>query len=426
LLPTLVDSIYVNKWISGEKTIFTIYSADPKGHDGALFESGDLPAGKHLVDIWNHIEIERVKKNDKYYIPVSIDPFDRSFLNSRREGNAGCIGVFPSLLHVKLIDGKLEFIALTGDKIVLTGENPTYQSKQITFPIPGTKIAYHESFELSTEKIVIQLFDKNELLDERVIVLKNEIPTRISSVNKTVIPKSTPNGMVEIPEGNFRFYSRRDPDSQEPFIALPDHSDTITIRMKKFFIDKYPVTNREFKEFLTATRYFPDDTTNFLKHWIDGEIPSGKEDFPVVYISGEDAEAYAAWKKKRLPTEPEWQYAAQGTDMRKYPWGNKMDSLRCNYKLNHPTPVTGYPSGKSPFGVEDMIGNIWQLTGDIYDIGSYRYAMIKGGSYYRPTSSIWYVTGGPLPADHPEILLLIAPGLDRNATVGFRCVADGE
>jgi len=129
---------------------------------------------------------------------------------------------------------------------------------------------------------------------------------------------------------------------------------------------------------------------------------------------------------KRLPTETEWQYAAQGADMRKFPWGNKMDSLKCNYRLNHPTPVSVYPQGASPFGVEDMIGNVWQLTNDLYDIGSYCYTIIKGGSFYHPTSSIWYITGGPLPADHPEMLLLISPGLDRNGTVGFRCVKDGE
>jgi formylglycine-generating enzyme required for sulfatase activity len=73
-----------------------------------------------------------------------------------------------------------------------------------------------------------------------------------------------------------------------------------------------------------------------------------------------------------------------------------------------------------------MIGNVWQLTNDVYDNGSYYFEIIRGGSYYYPSSSIWYVTGGPLPADHPEMLLLIAPGLDRNATVGFRCVKDAR
>jgi formylglycine-generating enzyme required for sulfatase activity len=140
----------------------------------------------------------------------------------------------------------------------------------------------------------------------------------------------------------------------------------------------------------------------------------------------DDAKAYARWAGKRLPTEMEWQYAAQGTDMRKYPWGNTMDSSKCNYNLNHPTPVEAHPQGASPFGVEDMTGNVWQLTNDIYDVGSYYYVIIRGGSYYHPSSSPWYVTGGPLPVDHPEMLLLMAPGLDRNGTVGFRCVMDAK
>ena len=73
-----------------------------------------------------------------------------------------------------------------------------------------------------------------------------------------------------------------------------------------------------------------------------------------------------------------------------------------------------------------MIGNVWQLTNDIYYNGAYYYTIIKGGSYYHPTQSIWYVTGGPMPAYHPEMLLLISPGLDRNSTVGFRCVKDPD
>ena len=103
-----------------------------------------------------------------------------------------------------------------------------------------------------------------------------------------------------------------------------------------------------------------------------------------------------------------------------------MDSLRCNYNLNYSTPVNCYPNGASPYGVMDMIGNVWQMTNDVYDNGCYYYTIIRGGSYYHPKSSIWYVAGGPLPVDHPEMLLLISPGLDRNVTVGFRCVVDTQ
>jgi formylglycine-generating enzyme required for sulfatase activity len=191
-------------------------------------------------------------------------------------------------------------------------------------------------------------------------------------------------------------------------------------------MDKYPVTNNQFKSFIDQTSYKPEDTTSYLKHWLNGSPRIGTEDYPVVYISLEDAWAYANWAGKRLPSEQEWQYAAQGGDMRKYPWGNKMDSTRCNFNLNCATPVNQFDKGVSPFKVMDMVGNVWQMTADVYDNGSYYYNIIRGGSYYHPTQSIWYVTGGPLPVDHPEMLLLIAPSLNRNATVGFRCVKDVE
>lgn len=157
-----------------------------------------------------------------------------------------------------------------------------------------------------------------------------------------------------------------------------------------------------------------------------GKPIPGEEKFPVVFVNPVDASAYATWKGKRLPTEQEWQYAAQGNDFRRYPWGNTFDSSRCNTRLNHPTPVNAFPSGASPFGVEDLIGNVWQLTADQYENEACYFTIIRGGSYYHPTQSIWYVTGGPLPVDHPEMLLLMAPALNRNATVGFRCVMDAE
>jgi formylglycine-generating enzyme required for sulfatase activity len=194
--------------------------------------------------------------------------------------------------------------------------------------------------------------------------------------------------------------------------------------VKQFFMDQFPVTNAQFKIFLKASHYRPKDTTNFLRHWVAGSPPMGLENHPVVYVSLEDARAYARWSNKRLPTEIEWQYATQGTDGRKYPWGNEYDSTRCNNGLGKTTPVDMFPSGKSPFGVEDLIGNVWQLTNDVYDNGSNYFGIVRGGSYYNPGSSVWYVKGGPQPADNPQILLMVSPALDRNATVGFRCVKD--
>jgi formylglycine-generating enzyme required for sulfatase activity len=88
--------------------------------------------------------------------------------------------------------------------------------------------------------------------------------------------------------------------------------------------------------------------------------------------------------------------------------------------------VDAFPKGISPFNIADMVGNVWQMTNDVYDNGSYFFNIIRGGSYYKPTSSWWYVKGGPQPLNKTQMLLLVSPGFNRNATVGFRCVMDAE
>jgi formylglycine-generating enzyme required for sulfatase activity len=196
--------------------------------------------------------------------------------------------------------------------------------------------------------------------------------------------------------------------------------------MLRFFMDIYPVTNREFKRFLDATKYRPADAVNFLRHWSNGKIPAGLESHPVVWVSLDDARVYARWAGKRLPTSVEWQYAAQGNDGRLYPWGKEFDSTRCNFKVNTTTAVDRYPHGAGPFGTMDLVGNVWQMTADVYDNISYYFQMLRGGSYFSPTSSIWYIRGGPWRVNEEQLLLLVSPGFDRNATIGFRCAKDAR
>jgi len=92
---------------------------------------------------------------------------------------------------------------------------------------------------------------------------------------------------------------------------------------------------------------------------------------------------------RRLPNEWEWQYAAQGIDERKYPWGNTFDPTRippsssARDGLPPPSDVTAYPTGASPFGVLDMVGNVWQWTNEFTDHHTAA-AVIRGGSYHRP------------------------------------------
>jgi formylglycine-generating enzyme required for sulfatase activity len=146
----------------------------------------------------------------------------------------------------------------------------------------------------------------------------------------------------------------------------------------------------------------------------------------VVWVSHEDAESYVRWAGKRLPTTLEWQYAAGGNDGRKYPWGNTFDSTRCNNAAGKTTPVDAFPGGASPFGVQDLIGNVWQMIHELYDNGSYRFTLLRGGSHYYPRGSEWYVTGGPRQVDQQQMQLLVSPGFDRSSTVGFRCVKDAR
>ena len=423
LLPTTLDSICVNKWPTLTKTLYTVYSLKPEGYSGPLFEA-PVFSDSHYVSLWHHDELKPAHSGGKTFIPVTVDGFSRSWLGTRREGNVDCVAMFPNLLKVRLDQDSLHLDASKGKKVVIWAGMPSYSCRSAEFPVGARTISLREHLGRHEEKFVIQLFDERELLDERTVNVPLATPRLISRVEQTALATKAPAGMVEIPAGVFKFSTSRSFLSPNEAIPYPDYSAGRTVAVTKFFMDQYPVTNEQFSAFLKATRYRPKDTTNFLKRWVKGNTPEGLTNHPVVYVSLEDARAYARWAGKRLPTEIEWQYAAQGTDGRKYPWGSDFDSTRCSNGLGRTTPVDVYPTGKSPFGVMDLIGNVWQLTNDVYDNGSYYFGIIRGGSYYNPTASVWYIKGGPQPADNPQILLMVSPGFDRSATVGFRCVKD--
>lgn len=429
LVSVLEDGLWANKWTADGKTVYTIFSLRPEGFKGPFVETA-LPAGAHLVSLWNHEELKPVERGGRAYAPVDVAAFNASDLGTRLEGSVDCVAILAELLNVAL-DGEILSVAASrapaGSKIVVTAGDPSYGARSVSYGTEARTIALHEPFGFRDEKFVVQLFDgRGEILDERVVRLTRGIPRLVSKVEKTPLAQTAPVGMIEIPAGTFVFKTAGNPDDANPVIPYPDTMKARTIQMPRFFMDKFPITNAQFAAFIKAAGYAPKDTSNYLKHWVGGKPPVGQENHPVVWIDLEDSRAYARWAGKRLPTEIEWQYAAQGTDGRAYPWGPKMEPGRCNNKLNHTTPVDAFPKGASPFGVLDMVGNVWQIIDDVYDNGAYTYALIRGGSHYAPEKSEWYVKSGPLAVDRVQILLLIAPGLDRNSTVGFRCVKDSK
>lgn len=264
------------------------------------------------------------------------------------------------------------------------------------------------------------------------------LPQQIVPIEATKPAGGTPDGMVKIPAGDFDFlvkgieiegFDDNGVDVQYPWEDSPRRFHNHPMHINAFWIDKYPVTNAEFKKFLDATHYHPQDDLNFLRDWKDGNFPAGWGNKPVTWVSLEDARAYAAWAGKRLPHEWEWQYAAQGTDGRLYPWGNSWNDAAVpvpdkGRTMRGPDDVDAHPQGASPFGVVDLVGNVWQWTEEFQDEHT-RGGIVRGGSYYQPQGSIWYFPQAYKLDEHGK-LLLMAPSMDRSGGLGFRCVKDAE
>ena len=367
LVDTKHDSIWVNKWEGTNKTLYTVFSLKPEGFDGPLF-SAKAKEGHHFVDLWNHREIE-----PGY---VSTDAFSKKYLGTNNEGEVTCIAELPKLIDCWMEGWHAFVFAKRGTHLKIITDNEIV----IDGLTAGVDIARYEG------NVVVQLFEGKNLIDETNIEVTAGTP-RLVSIKQPSRLDGDKSKMKLIPADLFNFRTTHG----DEFIWYPKDPGTITdsLYVPSFLIDQKPVSNADFSAFLKATLYEPSDTTNFLKHWRNNKQ---KKDDPVVYISLEDAQAYATWAGKRLPAEREWQYAAQ----------------------HHPK------------GISDLSGRVWQLTNDVYESGSYTYIIMKGGSSFKPTSSWWYVQGGSQEPQYRQFLLRVSPGFERNATVGFRCVKDVE
>lgn len=179
LLPTLKDSIYVNEWPSDRKTVYTIYNLRPEGFKGLLFEAAPKE-GMHFVDLYAHEELLPSEGNGKWYLPVRVEAFNSYELGTNNESTVSVLAQLPRLLDVNLRSDELTFSAPEGTKIRVWAGMPSYEKQPKEFSVREQTIRLLEHFPGYEGKFIIQLFDGESLLDERVVVIPPGTPRLVS------------------------------------------------------------------------------------------------------------------------------------------------------------------------------------------------------------------------------------------------------
>ena len=473
LLSTTVDSIWVNQWPNDQKIVYTIYSTRAQGYIGDLFEVSQK-YNWHFIDVYHHKLLKPSYKKGKYYIEAETDPFHQKYLGTNNEGSVDCIIQVPKLFEVNRIENKIQvqlikhsnfknfsskYASLSIDtselQLHIWTKDVGWGQPKLILPFKNQIIDINTIAERFEGKIILQVIRSNNnssnynktLVDEQIIYISAGTP-RLKENNEYLLnglintnKKLDTIDMVKIKGGKFLFKQTHGDD----FISYPTFPDSNVLNISSYWIDKFLVTNADFYKFIQESNYQPSDSINYLKHWVQ-HAPL-KEDLkkPVVYISYEDAKAFASWYHKKLPSEIQWQYAAQTPTLNEWPWNQVtpvtreieevtstlskvtiqgIDASYCNLGNGILDTVGTYPKGVNANGLYDLVGSVWQLTSSEYFSGSYSYIIMKGGSYFKPSGSWWYVQAGPRELTYAQYLLRVSQGFERNATVGFRCVAE--
>lgn len=200
-------------------------------------------------------------------------------------------------------------------------------------------------------------------------------------------------GMVLVPSG--------------PFPFGPEGKETV---LEPYYIDIYPVTNAQYREFIQETSY------RSPRLW-DVRPELAADELPVTGVSWMDALQYCKWSKKSLPTAEQWEKAARGQEGFTYPWGDEpLTPDKANYQpqdgFSEPMlrPVTEFEGSQSPYGVRGMVGSVWEWTNSNHpeEEGA---QYIKGGSYIDP----------PQPEFVSATATLWANKKEKSDILGFRC-----
>lgn len=236
----------------------------------------------------------------------------------------------------------------------------------------------------------------------------------------------TPNNNVDsdliyIPAGEFQIWNDQ-----------VDNKTEHTVFLDSFYISQYEITNAEYTDCVNSgVCKAPKVPLSFTRSEYYGNHEF--DNYPVVFVDWNSATSYCKWRGWRLPTETEWEKAARGTKGMKYPWGNLFDNTVANIDRTHDdtTLVGAYEKGKSPYGIYDMIGNVWEWTQDWYS-DDYYYTVqhknpqgpeqgekrvIRGGSFEDPSYKDERYAGDPA---SPTYRFGWSPE-KSNQFIGFRC-----
>ena len=325
-----------------------------------------------------------------------------------------------------------------GEKLIPVREN---NNEALSFKIEknGYAAILEINNKVSDKNLQDFLSQISSLTKKRLSEYSNEwksVPQEVVNIESTIPSERCPEGMIKIPGAQYAMnvsgIEIEGGENSGVDVQMPGENEArrhhhFVTKISSFYIDEFPVTNEQFKKFMDAVHYIPIDTINFLKDWKNGTFQAGWEKNPVTWVDIEDVRAYAKWAGKRLPHEWEWQYAAQGTDERLYPWGSAWNDAAVpiadmGSEMRGPDAVGLHPQGKSPFGVQDLVGNVWQWTDEYTDSHS-RTAIVRGGSYYQPQGSYWYFPQAYKLTEHGKYLLM-SQGQNRSGAIGFRCVKD--
>jgi len=291
-------------------------------------------------------------------------------------------------------------------------------------------------------------------------------------------------GMVLIPSGEFIMGSDKDEDPSmqrdnnalNPFGFLDrlyiDERPKQSVYLPAYLIDKYEVTNKQYRQFLLASQrevpyswirnglifsraqlaslpleHLHDAATNRFR--LDMNVPAMDRESlltemdkvnqersrnPVTSVNWFDADAYCKWAGKRLPSEAEWEKAARGAKGLEYPWGNKWDTNKINSMSDNDeepySAVGSYPDDKSPYGVYDMAANVSEWVADWYD--AYPDAPASDNKYFGEKQRV--VRGGVTSSGHYDSVSLVFRSAKRThllpqtalIDLGFRCAKNSN